>query len=314
MRIDTLFEFLTLSSNLSFTETAKSLFVSQSVLSSHISALEKELGVRLFVRDSHSVRLTEVGALFVEDAKRIVSDYERALSRIAHYQDGVSTTIRIGFLLGSFGSFLPLVCREYRRLHPDVEFTFKVLEVGNVQDALGENRIDIGFTLFSRITRGGSLSHRVLYEDEYKLAVPKTHRLASKASITFEDLKNETILAPRFNASRNNISQIEVKMRNAGISIWNDERIVEAASLMTTLTATGRIALAFDHLGVYGSGNLEFIPIEDDDVKLSAGMLWKKSRENDVILSFVNFLMSETARFEKKDYLSREGIDSLPIQ
>ena len=103
-------------------------------------------------------------------------------------------------------------------------------------------------------------------------------------------------------------------MRNAGISIWNDERIVDAASLMTTLTATGRIALAFDHLGVYGSGNLEFIPIEDDDVKLSAGMLWKKSRENDVILSFVNFLMGETARFEKKDYLSREGIESLPIQ
>ena len=68
MRIDTLYEFLLLTSNLNLTETAKSFFVSQSVLSNHISGLEKELGIRLFVRDRHSVRLTEAGSLFLEDA------------------------------------------------------------------------------------------------------------------------------------------------------------------------------------------------------------------------------------------------------
>ena len=74
MRIDTLYEFLLLTSNLNFTETAKSFFVSQSVLSNHISGLEKELGIRLFVRDRHSVRLTEAGSLFLEDAQKIVGD------------------------------------------------------------------------------------------------------------------------------------------------------------------------------------------------------------------------------------------------
>lgn len=312
MRIDTLFEFLTLSSSLNFTETAKSLFLSQSVLSSHISALEKELGVRLFVRDSHSVRLTEVGAAFAEDAKQIVLDYEGALSRISQYRDGVSTTIRIGFLLGSFGAFLPLACKQYREDHPDVNFTFKALEIGSVQEMLNDNRIDVGFTLFSQITRGGSLAFRVLYEDEYKLAVPKTHRLASKSSISLDDLRDETILAPRFNASRSAISQLDVKLRNAGISVCNDKGIVDAASLMTTLTATGRIALAFDHLGVYDSGNLVFIPLEDNSIRLLAGPLWKKSHENDVILSFVDYLMDSTAHFQRKDYLSRGGAESLP--
>ena len=54
MRIETLYEFLLLTSNLNFTETAKSFFISQSVLSGHISSLEKELGALLFVRDRHS--------------------------------------------------------------------------------------------------------------------------------------------------------------------------------------------------------------------------------------------------------------------
>ena len=47
MRIETLYEFLLLTTNLNFTETAKSFYISQSVLSNHVSSLEKELGIRL---------------------------------------------------------------------------------------------------------------------------------------------------------------------------------------------------------------------------------------------------------------------------
>ena len=41
MRIETLYEFLLLTTNLNFTETAKSFYISQSVLSNHVSSLEK---------------------------------------------------------------------------------------------------------------------------------------------------------------------------------------------------------------------------------------------------------------------------------
>ena len=133
MRIETLYEFLLLTSNLNFTETAKSFFISQSVLSGHISSLEKELGALLFVRDRHSVRLTEAGRLFQQDAQRIVEDYERALERLSQYADGVSSVVRIGFLEGSFGSFLPLVCRSYHKEHPDVDFHFRTMELANIQ-------------------------------------------------------------------------------------------------------------------------------------------------------------------------------------
>ena len=183
MRVETLYEFLLLTTNLNFTETAKSFYISQSVLSNHVSSLEKELGIRLFVRDSHSVRLTDAGEMFREDAQKIVEDYEQALSHIAHYRDGVSSVIRIGFLLGSYGSFLPLACRRYHELHPEVEFSFSVLDIGEMQEALNDNLIDIGFTLFSKDIQGGRYEYRCLYEDEYKLAVPKTHRLADRTSI-----------------------------------------------------------------------------------------------------------------------------------
>lgn len=312
MRIDTLYEFLLLTSNLNFTETAKSFFISQSVLSNHISGLEKELGIRLFVRDRHSVRLTEAGALFMEDAQKIVTDYEHALGRISQYQDGVSSVIRIGFLLGSYGSFLPLVCKRYSERHPEVGFHFKTMELGDIQAKLNENRIDIGFTLFTKDIQGGKYAQRCLYEDRYKLAVPKTHRLAGRESIALSDLKGEIVLSPRFSPTRNTLAQVGVKLRNAGIDVRTDDQIVDVGALMATIVATGHVSMALDHLKVYGSGNVEFIPIDDEEMDLCCGPLWKQSKENDAILSFIDFLMAETEGFSKEDFLSREGAEALP--
>ena len=99
MRIDTLYEFILLATNLNFTDTAKSFFIAQSALSNHISKLERELGAKLFTRDNRSVALTKVGKTFLEDAKKIVADYERALDNVAMCRQGTSSLLRIGFLL-----------------------------------------------------------------------------------------------------------------------------------------------------------------------------------------------------------------------
>lgn len=96
MRIDTLYEFILLATNLNFTDTAKSFFIAQSALSNHISKLERELGAKLFTRDNRSVALTKVGKTFLEDAKKIVADYECALDNVAMCRQGTSSLLRIG--------------------------------------------------------------------------------------------------------------------------------------------------------------------------------------------------------------------------
>lgn len=313
MRIDTLYEFLLLASSLSFTETAKSLYMSQSVLSSHISNLEKELGVRLFVRDSHSVRLTEVGALFCEDASAIVADYEAALSRIGRFCDGASTVIRVGYLLGSYGSFLPLACRAFRLEHPDVSFSFRTLEAGQLSRELSDNEVDIAFTVFSKSAVGGKYAYRSLYADRYKLAVPRTHRLAKRKSVTIDDLKGEVVIGVRFDDAHSTLAQMSVMLRKAGIEVRVEDNLSDAAALMSMLVATDRVAMAPDHLGVFGGGNVVFVPVEGEGLGLFAGPIWKKSKETELLVSFADYVKSTTRRFEKADFLSREDGDALPF-
>lgn len=305
MRIDTLYEFILLATNLNFTDTAKSFFIAQSALSNHISKLERELGAKLFTRDNRSVALTKVGKTFLEDAKKIVADYERALDNVAMCRQGTSSLLRIGFLLGSFGSFLPAACLRYREEHPDVEFSLKVLDIGEVQAALNDDQIDIGFTVFAHELQGGGFDYRVIYEDRYKLAVPKTHHLAKKESLQLADLKGEKLMAPRFNPPNGTLAEMNVMLRNAGIEVLSNQHVVDAASLMTTLVATNQVALALDHLSVYdGRGDLKFLPIEDERIRICAGPMWLRSNDKETIVPFVEYLCDACVGLTKEELFS----------
>lgn len=76
MRIDVLQEFVTIVKARGFNRAAKSLHLSQSSLSTHISGLEKGLGFKLFDRTVQPPVLTLSGQVFLEYAQSIVSLYE----------------------------------------------------------------------------------------------------------------------------------------------------------------------------------------------------------------------------------------------
>lgn len=307
MRIQTLYEFLVLTTKLNFTETAKGFFISQSVLSDHISNLEKELGTRLFVRDRHSVRLTETGRLFKEDAAAIVADYERALERLDLYRSNVSSTLRIGFLMGSYGAFLPALCERYRQQHPETVFRFRTLELGKMQPALQNDEIDIGFIVFIKGFEGSQFTSRTLYTDSYKLAVPKSHPFARRSSVRIADLKGQTVLSSRFEHAKSMQAQTGIMLRNAGVNVSVIDEIPDVGALMATLVSSNAVALALDHLDVFGGGNIVFLPIDDLDTKVYAGPVWKTAKETDVLLSFIAYLQRETKSFTKDDFISRKG-------
>ena len=71
MELSYLREFAALAQACRFQETADQLFMSQSSLSKHIKAIEKELGSELLIRSTRSVELSEFGRAFLPYAQKI---------------------------------------------------------------------------------------------------------------------------------------------------------------------------------------------------------------------------------------------------
>ena len=71
-------EFVMLADCLNFSEAAERLFISQSSLSKHIRALERELGGELFVRTTRTIRLSEMGTVYLPYARKIADLCDQA--------------------------------------------------------------------------------------------------------------------------------------------------------------------------------------------------------------------------------------------
>ena len=78
MQTETLHEFVVLANYLNFRRAADLLHISQPTLSNHITALERELGFRLFDREG-GTRLTTAGAHFYDAAQALLDGLERGI-------------------------------------------------------------------------------------------------------------------------------------------------------------------------------------------------------------------------------------------
>ncbi|MGW0538492.1 LysR family transcriptional regulator [Streptomyces sp. NPDC003032] len=85
---------VTLAEELHYGRAAARLTIAQQTLSSQITALEKRLGVKLFLRDRRQVSLTPAGEVFTTRARRLLSDAQQLIDDLARSR----TPLRIDVL------------------------------------------------------------------------------------------------------------------------------------------------------------------------------------------------------------------------
>jgi DNA-binding transcriptional LysR family regulator len=139
--------FVAVAEERSFTQGARRLNYVQSALSVSIRSLERELGVRLFDRNTHRVDLTDAGEALLPAARETLASVEHTRDLAAALQGVVRGTLRIG-IMQSFGFLdVPAVLGEFHRRHPHVEIEMRPSPGGSLAlvDELKRGGIDIAF-------------------------------------------------------------------------------------------------------------------------------------------------------------------------
>ncbi len=105
MELRVLNYFLAVAREENFTKAARQLHLTQPTLSRQIADLEKELGVKLFVRSNHNIILTEDGMILKHRAQEILSLADKTKRDFLHKDENLEGVISIGS-----GEFLSTRC------------------------------------------------------------------------------------------------------------------------------------------------------------------------------------------------------------
>ncbi|MGV0743605.1 LysR family transcriptional regulator [Mycolicibacterium sp. XJ870] len=196
MHLDELTWFVVLAETQHVTDAAAELGISQPTLSRALARLEEELGVPLFDRVNRRLRLNGYGEILLEHARRAIAEMRSATERIAALRDPATGTVRLAFLHSQASSFVPDLLRRFRAEAPRVQFSLVQGAAHEIIERLANGQADLAITS----PRPDGYHWRGLYMERLCLAVPRGHRLASRARIRLADAGDDPFvaLAPGF--------------------------------------------------------------------------------------------------------------------
>lgn len=187
--------FLTLAEELHFGRTAERLHVTTGRVSQILKKLEGRVGTLLFDRSSRTVELTEIGRQLRDDLQSGYEQIETGLARATQAARGSDSSLRVGFVGALAGQVMHRAAQEFTDGELGAPVHIREVQVVDALARLRGGHLDV-LVISLPLSAPDITVGPVLFSEARMLAVPAGHPLATRASVTMEDLVGVVVLRP----------------------------------------------------------------------------------------------------------------------
>jgi DNA-binding transcriptional LysR family regulator len=171
------------------------LHVSQPSLSRQIRDLEDEIGVRLLERTSKSVRLTDAGRAFLDEARAILKHTDDAVGKVRAIAGKGETEVHVGDWPLSTADIMPQLLRAYQKAMPNVRVKLHDWPVEKNIAGVRDGRLQLAILLPPlKANALEELRFEQLATARVCLAVSRDHPFARKQSVSLADAAREPFI------------------------------------------------------------------------------------------------------------------------
>ena len=290
MNMDQLRYFLSVARHRNFTEAARAFYVTQPAITHQISALERELGVKLFLRTTRSVSLTQAGELFLEDAKRMLDLEERAQKRVRQAEQTENLELKIGYLNSPCRHFLPRIMREYRSHYPQVRIELIRGVAEDLQMGCEEMTFDLAFSVLSDLQGLNQYHCRRLVADFYCLVCPPDHSCLDNTSIDYGRLATEPFVCLSREGGSYMYKQFREICRDMGFTPRVVAEYPAMEDVLFAVQCGQALAILPYHIREYMHTDLVFLPLDSTSPVIEVGMAWRRQSNNPAVSWFTDLI------------------------
>jgi DNA-binding transcriptional LysR family regulator len=272
MELKHLRAFVTLAEELHFGRAAQRLAIVQPALSMQIKALEEWLGVRLLDRNRHSVTLTDVGRLFLEEARATLHQAQRSADVARGLGRGETGRIRLGFVSSVLPELLPTLIRHAHQRYPGIELELKDMPGPDQVQALKSGQLDFGLMRLPAPHTG--VQTQVVLHESIIVALPADHPLATHSIIEVTELAQQTVLvlARRYAAGFHDGLLRAISEHGGKLDIADE--LGEFTTMLALVSAGLGIGLLPQHAGRALPPNVVSRPLNLGDFRAVTGLAW----------------------------------------
>ena len=301
MNMGNIVYFITLAECLNFTEAANRCFITQAAMSRYIAALENQLGVKLFLRDSHNMALTEAGKLYYSGMKNMVRSYSQLEQRVKNTGLCYEGALRVGIGLYEY-EYMEQRIVDFLKENPKIKLEVYRSTYLEQINKLKQRDIDvlIGSEYCTKPFMSNEIKSTALFTGSNYLYMNAELWDKYKQASVSEVLKNENLITNSEDVGPYSNETIKIMLEN--LVGYVSERIVQTNSLQMQLKLVESgygVALLPDFIRKVKQYDLVAMEIADYFVeKYSAIML--KNNKNNVAKEFVQFLLEHEKKEERQ--------------
>jgi DNA-binding transcriptional LysR family regulator len=245
-------------------------------LSRQIRDLEAELGFSLLERTAKSVRLTDVGRLFLTESRAVLQRAEDAVKTARATATSGRSELHLGYAPTLTVRIMPPALRAFQAAMPGVRVKLHDLSTEEMLAGLRDGKLHLAFTArpVSAALRG--LQFAELTRDHLRLAVAPAHRLARRRVVTLA----EAVLEPFVAYSRKEYPDYHELLAAVFATTKGRPRIAEehdgVFGLISAVEAGSGVALMPESLACIAGVRLKLLPLTAAPAPLVIGIVAPK--------------------------------------
>lgn len=290
--------FVRVARGMSFTRAAEELALSQSAVSRHIEALEKEFGMELFARSGRGATLTEAGTRLSEYAERLLRLSQEASRALGELRDLESGRLAVGASTTAGHYLLGRAVAVYQDRHPGIDLRLEVRDSQSIIRMVEQGVVDIGILPEFPVPMG--VATEPCLPDELLLIAAPHHPLAALAEVRCKDLSDVPLFLRESGSHTRQSVEAWLKARQVLVhqrELGSTEGIKQAVATGSGVAFCSKYAVALE----LRQGLLVAMPGPDLPIRRQFVFAYPKGgRRPPAVLAFVSLLRKMRPALEAK--------------
>ncbi|MBB6677219.1 LysR family transcriptional regulator [Cohnella lubricantis] len=206
--------FYTVAERGSFSAAAQALHMTQPAITMQIQALEERFGVKLLLRSTKRLELTEAGRCLLPQARKAVELMRETDALMAKHVDNLKGQLKFAASLTIGEYVLPRLLGPFLLQYPEVSVSMRVMNTSEIVEEIAHH--GLAFGLVEAPTDDPAVITEPVMNDELVLVAPVSHPFASREAVTLEEVLREPLVLRESGSGTRQVMVEELERQGIG--------------------------------------------------------------------------------------------------
>jgi DNA-binding transcriptional LysR family regulator len=248
-------------------------------LSKQVRDLEDEIGFSLLQRTAKSVRLTEAGRVFLDNARALLRHADEAVKEARAVARAEPAELHVGYSPTPVAEILPKTLRAFQRAMPNVHVRLHDWSNQAILDGVRDGRLQVGLIVSPpKASSLRDLRYEELFHERVCVAVSPQHPFARRRAIPLTEVAAEPLVC----LTREDYPEYHDYLSITFSKVKQKPRVVEEhdsmAGILSSVEAGAGVAFGGDVFGYSFGPRVKVLHLTPEPKPISIGLAALKGK------------------------------------